>query len=76
MPVSEKIILDDGSLHYVLARFDDGSMYFHREDGPAVEWASGGVLWYLWGSNLDFADWLNKTPISDEGKVMLKLKYG
>ena len=76
MSVPEKIILGDGSVHYVLTRFVDGSMFFHREDGPAVEWASGRVLWYLWGSDLDFYDWLSKTPVSDEEKVMLKLKYG
>jgi hypothetical protein len=49
----------------------------HRDDGPAIEWANGGKSWYL-NDNclLSFDEWFNKVDISDEDKVMMKLKYG
>jgi hypothetical protein len=49
---------------------------FHRDDGPAIIYASGRKLWYLTGSWVSFDEWLHKVEISDEKKVMMKLKYG
>ena len=57
--------------------------YLHRDDGPACEFVSGGHNWdhenYEWWLNhihMSFDEWLDKADISDEDKVMMKLKYG
>ena len=47
----------------------------HREDGPAVEWANGDYIWYLNGNIYTFDEFLEKTPISREEKIVLKLTY-
>lgn len=75
MPVQDTIDFKDGSVHHVII-FDDGRTIFHREDGPAVEWASGTICWFFEGKQFTFEDWLEATPVSSEEKVMLKLKYG
>jgi hypothetical protein len=49
----------------------------HREDGPAVEYTNGDVEWRLRGESMSFDYWLDRTTgLTDEEKVMLKLKYG
>jgi hypothetical protein len=48
----------------------------HRDDGPAFENANGNKYWYLNDQELTFNNWLDKVDISDENKVMMKLKYG
>jgi hypothetical protein len=48
----------------------------HRTDGPAVEWANGTNEWYLNDQRMSFEEWLDQVDISDEDKVMMKLKYG
>jgi hypothetical protein len=49
----------------------------HRADGPAIEEATGHKEWCLHGRYYTFDRWLDRnTEISDEEKVMLKLKYG
>jgi hypothetical protein len=49
----------------------------HRSDGPAIEWANGDASWYLNNEKLTFEKWLEQSPrLSEEEKVMLKLKYG
>jgi hypothetical protein len=49
----------------------------HRTDGPAGEYADGGIDWYLNGRYLSFEGWLEETTgLTDEEKVMMKLKYG
>jgi hypothetical protein len=48
----------------------------HRDDGPAVEYANGRKFWYLNNKHLTFDEWLYEVDISDEDKVMMKLKYG
>jgi hypothetical protein len=48
----------------------------HRDDGPAVEWSDGDKEWCLNGKYLSFEEWLDEVDISDEDKVMMKLKYG
>lgn len=47
----------------------------HRIDGPA-ENAIDGMKWFLDGVVYDFHTWLEKTPLSIEEKVLLKLRYG
>jgi hypothetical protein len=50
---------------------------FHRDDGPAIEYADGGVGWYLFDQELTLNAWLiANTSMTDEEKVMFKLKYG
>jgi hypothetical protein len=50
---------------------------WHRTDGPAIEYADGIHAWYLDGSCYTFDDWLDQnTELTDEEKVMMKLKYG
>jgi hypothetical protein len=51
----------------------------HREDGPAIEWATGedDKEWYLFGIPYLFEEWLDQHPhMTDEQKVMYKLEYG
>jgi len=48
---------------------------YHREDGPAIILFNGSVRWYLNGTFYSFDKWLIKTPISDDEKVFLRLKY-
>jgi hypothetical protein len=49
----------------------------HRDDGPAVIYANGDVEWRLRGESMSFDYWLAKTTgLTDEEKVMFKLKYG
>jgi len=63
---------------------------FHREDGPAIEWANGDKYWYLNGKlhredgpAIEYADgdkqwYLNGTRLTedkyDEAKMLKKLK--
>jgi len=47
----------------------------HREDGPAVEYSNGALDWYLNGLFYLFEEWLEKTSLKDEEKILLKLKY-
>jgi hypothetical protein len=49
---------------------------WHRDDGPAIEYADGRKSWYLHDIRLSFDKWLDKVDISDEDRVMMKLKYG
>jgi hypothetical protein len=50
---------------------------YHREEGPAVIYASGRSYWYLNSKEYDsFDDWLIKANISDKSKMMLRLQYG
>jgi|TARA_R110000850_G_scaffold274483_1_gene412009 hypothetical protein len=49
----------------------------HRTDGPAIEHADGNVEFRLRGKYYTFDEWLEaNTEISDEEKVMMKLRYG
>jgi hypothetical protein len=76
----------DGNYHRTdgpAIEYADGDMFwlvrdrFHRTDGPAIEWANGGKNWYLNGEELTFDEWLDQNPdMTDEEKVMFKLKYG
>jgi len=47
---------------------------YHREDGPAIIF-NGNYYWYLNDERYLFEEWLEKTPILDEEKVFLRLKY-
>lgn len=50
----------------------------HRTDGPAIIWARGRETeWWLNHVEYTFEEWLSaNTELSEEQKVMLKLKYG
>jgi len=48
---------------------------FHQEDGPAIIYPDGSICWYLNGLSYSFEEWLKLTPISDEEKIFLRLKY-
>jgi|TARA_B110000240_G_C13261404_1_gene351783 hypothetical protein len=49
----------------------------HHSDGPAIEYNDGNVCWYLEGLEYSFEEWLAKTTgLTDEQKVMFKLRYG
>jgi hypothetical protein len=48
-----------------------------RTDGPAIEYANGNKSWYLNGVCLTIGDWIRQTDgLTEEEKVMFKLKYG
>jgi len=46
----------------------------HREDGPA-EIFEENCYWSLNGKYYSFEEFIKITPISDEEKILLKLKY-
>ena len=48
----------------------------HRDDGPALEISDGTKAWWLNDQEMSFDEYLNKVDMSDEAKVMMKLKYG
>lgn len=51
--------------------------YHHRTDGPAVMYAEGGKVWYLWGIQVESYKELQKLTDCDDGAILLyKLKYG
>jgi len=52
---------------------EDGE--YHREDGPACIFYNGELEWWLDDHFYKFAEWLIKSPISDEEKMMLRLQY-
>jgi hypothetical protein len=61
---------------------DDGDVYWfndegdvHRADGPAII-RNGHMYWSLNDREYSLEDWLKRTPISDEDKMMLRLQYG
>jgi hypothetical protein len=66
------------------AEWADGDNYWwlndriHRVDGPAIECADGDIEWWLHGTRFSFFDeWLdNNTELTEEEKVMFKLRYG
>ena len=47
----------------------------HREDGPAVEWPNGNKEWWLNDKPYTLEEFLEKTPLSREEKIGLKLTY-
>jgi hypothetical protein len=51
--------------------------HLHRTDGPAIEFASGVIWWYLRHKEYSFDEWLEvNTDLTHEQKVMMKLQYG
>tara|TARA_R110000851_G_scaffold33365_1_gene88686 strand:- start:420 stop:767 length:348 start_codon:yes stop_codon:yes gene_type:complete len=64
------VILTDGEKWW----FKHGKR--HRTDGPAVQRANGTKAWWLNDKYISFNQWLDRVDISDEAKVMMKLKYG
>ena len=48
---------------------------YHREDGPAVIWENGKIVWCWYGRSYSFDDWCSISNISDKEKVKLSLKY-
>ena len=48
----------------------------HKVDGPAIIYTDGcGVDWLLNNINYGFDEWIKLTPISDEDKMLLRLRY-
>lgn len=47
----------------------------HRTDGPAVECSNGTKYWFLYNIGYTFEEWLEITPLSDQEKVKLRIKY-
>lgn len=44
----------EGTREYIIHTTADFASYtHHREDGPAIEWASGYKEWFLWGKEVD-----------------------
>ena len=51
----------------------------HREDGPAVIYSGkkyNNYSWFLEGVAYSFNDWLDQLNISDQEKLILRIKYG
>jgi hypothetical protein len=49
---------------------------YHKEDGPAVIYASGNIRWLLNDKVYSFAEWLIELNKPDEDKMLLRLQYG
>jgi hypothetical protein len=49
--------------------------YYHREDGPALLFADGRRFWRINGIAMSFNQWLRALNISDEEKMLLRLRY-
>lgn len=53
---------------------------WHRTDGPALIWPKelmkDSIQWYLNDVNYDFDSYCCKLNLSNEEKLILKLKYG
>lgn len=47
----------------------------HREDGPAIVYADGHVIWALNNTLLTFNRWCNAMKITDQQKLILAIKY-
>jgi len=47
----------------------------HRENGPAILYTSGNMVWILHDNYYTFKEYLKATPISDEQKLLLRLQY-
>ena len=45
---------------YGTKRWYNSKREFHREDGPAVEYANGYKVWYLNGKKYSQEEWLTK----------------
>lgn len=69
------VILWDKTRQYYM-RNPENYLVLHRDDGPAIEMASGETRWYFRGNLYSFDEWLDLLPKTDEEKVMLKLIYG
>ena len=67
---------NDGDVYWYNERGDT-----HREDGPAIlrpdrpYIGSRKVDWFLYDQLYTFDEWLKLTPISDEEKMLLRLRY-
>lgn len=48
----------------------------HREDGPAIEWVNGDMQFYLNNKCYRFDVWIKETPVTDEQRLELIMKYG
>jgi len=63
-------------IEYTVRVYDDGTKYWylngkkHREDGPAIERASGYKAWYLNGVHLTETEFNNRMDKSCSGKVV------
>ena len=63
-------INDMGTIHWYNTTAD-----IHKEDGPAVIYANGTSGWFFKGEHYSFNEWLKRTPIPDEQKLLLRLQY-
>jgi hypothetical protein len=52
-----------------------GQAHKHRINGPAIEQTDGVIEWYLNDYQMEFHQFLNKSPISKKAKAKLKDKY-
>ena len=67
---------NDGTIRWTKPA-SEGYLMYHRIDGPAIEYPDGRSGWWLNDKNLTFDKWLDlNDELTDEEKVMLKLKYG
>jgi len=63
-------------IEYTVKVCDNGDKYWflngilHREDGPAIEWASGGKYWCLNGVHLTEAEFNKRKNKPCSGKVV------
>lgn len=70
MAISKKEITSSGSIVYY-----HRNGHVHREDGPAYITTKGYVKYCLHGVEYDFDEWIKRTPIPDEDKVLLILEH-
>jgi len=71
---------ENRSIHDIIVDNERSKYYYnngkrHRENGPAIIYYNGDVRWYLNGIKYSFEEWIEKTSLTDEEKIFLKLKY-
>ena len=66
----------------MIERSDGTRMWYHhdklhRADGPAVEYPSGDLEWYLNGMEYTFTEWLEHNQTLDsKTRILYMLEYG
>tara|TARA_B110000238_G_C15948575_1_gene362191 strand:+ start:115 stop:402 length:288 start_codon:yes stop_codon:yes gene_type:complete len=48
----------------------------HRTDGPSVDRPDAVTRFHLYGCAYTFDEWIGRSSLTDEEKVMMKLQYG
>jgi len=73
----DAMLQSDGSYIYPNGqiRWFNAAGQNHREDGPAVIYTDGSMLWTLYDVSYSLKEWCIELNKSDEEKMLLLLRY-